>query len=272
MVQTIFSAPISFYGKVQDQFGQPVAGASVEYDVVDKFWQEGSKYHGTSDADGAFTIANIGGAGMVVGVMKDGYDSINGKSSQSFGYGMGVDEYRKAPPTQDNPAIFVLRKKAKAEPLIVVSSRQYDLNPNGTLTDISLATGQVGSNGPDALQFSCTTHEESKDARGRFDWTFDISVPGGGVLDRNDDTQFSAPEQGYVPQEQLSMKSDDPSQRWSWELQRQYFVKLADGRYARVSVTAYVGGRTFVVLESYMNPNPGDQNLEYDPRVQAAAK
>ena len=267
IVQGIFNAPIAFYGKVVDQFGHPVAGASVQYDVVDKFWAQGSKYQGTSDATGAFSITNIGRAGMVVGVMKDGYDAINGKSSQSFGYGMGPDEYRQKPPTQDNPAVFVLRKKAKAEPLIVVSSRQYDVNRNGTATAINLETAGTGAGGSDILQVSLLTHDEAKDARGHYDWTFGISVPGGGLVERKDETQFAAPEEGYVPQDQVQVNINDPSQRWSSALDRQYFVKLADGRYARVSVTAYVGRRTFVVLESYLNPNSASRNLEYDPKV-----
>lgn len=271
VIRGIYSAPISFYGKVVDQFGHPVAGASIQYDAVDKFWAQGSNYHGTSDATGAFSITNIGGAGMVVGVMKDGYDAIDGKSSQSFGYGMGADEYRKKPPTHDNPAIFVLRKKGKAEPLVVVSSRQYEVNRTGTPTAIDLKTAGAGTSGPDDIQVGISTDEQSIDARGHYDWAFSISVPGGGLVDRNDETQFTAPEEGYVPQEQIQVNNNDPSQRWSSALDRQYFVKLADGRYARVSLTAYVGVRTFVVLESYMNPSPGDGNLEYDPQVQAAA-
>jgi hypothetical protein len=268
IVQSVYSAPISFYGKVVDQFGKPVANAKVDYSAVDKFWGPASNYHSQADETGNFSIAGIQGAGLTVGVSKEGYEVIDGKSFQAFAYGMGVDEYRQKPPAQDSPAVFVLRKKAKAEPLVVVSSRQYDLNRNGTSTDISLETARAGAGGSDVLQVSCLTHEESKDARGHFDWTFDVSVPGGGLVERNDETQFAAPEEGYVPQEQIQVNANDPSQRWSSQLQRQYFVKTSDGRYARVSVTAYVGGRTFVVLESYLNPNPSSRNLEYDPHAQ----
>jgi hypothetical protein len=268
MVQTIFSAPISFYGKVQDQFGQPVAGASVEYDVVDKFWQEGSKYHGTSGADGVFTIANIGGAGMVVGVMKDGYDSINGKSSQSFGYGMGVDEYRKAPPTQDNPAIFVLRKKAKAEPLIAISTN-FRVPKNGSPVEISLKTGgQVSGQGD--LEIECWTADQNKDAHHHYEWHCRFSVPGGGIVERGDQLDEQAPVDEYKPSVEFEMAQD--AQPWRPSAGGDYFLKLGNGSYARARLQMIAGGDHFATVESYLNPNQGDRDLEYDPQMQAAAK
>ena len=268
VVEAIYTAPIAFYGKVVDQYGQPVANAGIDFGAIDEFWENGSNYHGQSDQNGFFSIKGILGAGLTVGVNKEGYDGIKGKSYQAFGYGMGVDETRQKPPTKDAPALFVLRKKALAEPLIVISRPQYDLNRNGSPIGIHLETGETGTSGMDVVEVSCLTHEELKDARGRFDWTFGISVPGGGLVERQDETQFTAPEEGYSPQEQIQMNINDPSRRWSSVMENRYFIKFADGRYARVSVSAYAGGRSFVVLESYLNPNPGSRNLEFDPAKQ----
>jgi hypothetical protein len=47
---------------------------------------------------------------------------------------------------------------------------------------------------------------------------------------------------------------------------KNYFAKLPDGRYARFSINLYPGDRNFVVLESYVNPTPGNRNLEFDPK------
>ena len=42
-VRSLYSAPIAFYGKAQDQHGDPVAGAKVEYSALDKFWEPRNK-------------------------------------------------------------------------------------------------------------------------------------------------------------------------------------------------------------------------------------
>ena len=56
------ATPITFYGRVIDQDGDPVPGATVNYTAVDKFDQSGSKYQGESDANGDFSISGIRGA------------------------------------------------------------------------------------------------------------------------------------------------------------------------------------------------------------------
>ena len=49
--------------------------------------------------------------------------------------------------------------------------------------------------------------------------------------------------------------------------EKDYFAKLPDGRYARFLIRFYPRQqRNFVVMESYVNPNPGDRNLEFDAR------
>ena len=44
-----FNAPISFYGRVIDQYGNPVSDADVGYTAADKFNASGSNYSGKSD-------------------------------------------------------------------------------------------------------------------------------------------------------------------------------------------------------------------------------
>lgn len=57
-----FNAPIQFYGQVVDQYGQPVAGATIHYSAADRYFGESSKYQGMSDANGFFSIKGITGA------------------------------------------------------------------------------------------------------------------------------------------------------------------------------------------------------------------
>ena len=269
MVQGIFNTPISFYGKVQDQFGKPVEGAQVKYSAIDKFWENGSHYEGVSDASGYFSITGIKGAGLTVGVMKDGYDNIDGKSDGSFGYGMGVDKTRQKPPTQDSPAIFILRKKAKAEPLIAISTN-FRVPKNGSPVEISLKTGMGVAPGQGDLKIECWTSDQSKNAQGHYEWHCRFSTPGGGLVERGDQLDQEAPVDGYKPFVEFEMAQN--TQPWRPSAGGEYFLKIGNGSYARARLQMIAGGDHFATVESYLNPKPGSRNLEYDPSKQAPAQ
>jgi len=71
---------------------------------------------------------------------------------------------------------------------------------------------------------------------------------------------------GYQSSIEVNMPAD--IKEWASDVAKSYFAELPDGTYARFSINLYVGRgkeRNFVVLESYVNPVPGDRNLEYDP-------
>jgi hypothetical protein len=256
---TIFSTPIEFYGKVQDNHGSPIPAAKVHYSAADNYFGESSKYEGLSDADGFFSIKGIKGAGLYVDVYKEGFDGTK-LSGASFGYGMPSG---KTPPTKANPAIFVLRKKAATEPLIVVTSRQYEVPKDGRPIEIALQSGRQSAEGNDRLKIETWVADESKDAKGRFSWRFRIEVPGGGLTERKDELDFQAPAQGYRSSDEIDMVADKSD--WDTSASREYFLRLASGKYAHVKIEVMAGGRfNFVVLESYLNPS-GSPNLEHDP-------
>ena len=256
-VTDAFNTPIAFYGRVIDQNGNPVTDADVGYTAADKFNASGSHYTGKSDTEGLFQISGIKGGGLLVGVGKHGYYPVNGKSSGSFAYGMGADSYRQAAPTKDNPAIFLLHKGGATEPLIQVSSRQIDVPRTGQTMSIDLATGQTGQG---SLQVASWIGDSKQR---RFDWRYLLSVAGGGLVERKEQFDFQAPVDGYQPAIEVNMAAT--AEQWTSRLTRQYFARLADGRHARFSIRFYAGSRNFVVLESYLNPNPGSRNLEFDP-------
>ena len=253
IVEGIYSAPISFYGKVVDQFGNPVAGAKVDYSVVDKFWEKGSSYHGQSDGNGYFSITGIHGAGMTVGVTKDGYDNIDGKSDRGYGLGEKL-------PTQDNPEILVLRKKAKAEPLYAID-RDIIVPKDGTPVEVDLKSGNPVASGQGDIKIECWASEESKDAKGHYEWHCRLSVPEGGLLKRTDpELNFNAPESGYEPSVDITMSQT--AERWQPANDDQYWVKLHDGTYGRMRFRITTGGGHFASITSFVNQNPGSRNLE----------
>ena len=250
-----FGAPIEFYGKVIDDLGYPVEGATIHYSVADQYFGNSSKYTGTSESGGSFTIGGIKGAGIYVEVSKEGYYRVPDQSYASFGYGVPSG---RQPPSKESPAIFVLRRKGKAYPLVHVSSRQINVLDNGRPLNIDLSTGQAGRG---SLQLESWIGDSSQR---RFDWRYRLSVPGGGLVERNEQFAYEAPIDGYQAAVEVNMPAD--AERWSSDLNKSYFAKLPDGKYARFSLSLYPGKRNFVVLESYVNPTPGTRNLEFDPK------
>lgn len=262
-----FGAPIEFYGKVIDDRGAPVDGATIYYSVADQYFGDSSKYTGTSDSDGSFTISGVKGAGVYVEVSKEGYYRVTEKSYASFGYGVPSG---RQPPSKDNPAIFVLRKKGIAEPLVYVSSRQYKVPRDGTPFEIDLRTGRQAGAGAGDVKVERWVSDQNKDAAGRFDWKCRISVPGGGLIEKTELFDFDAPENGYTEAVEIDMPKTLGS-NWQRTKRVEYFLKLRDGPFARVVLTMHAGHNNFLVMESFVNPS-GSRHMEYDPSKQASAR
>jgi hypothetical protein len=256
--------PIVFYGKVIDQNGDPVSNADVHYSTIDRFDTDGSKYTGRSDSQGNFSISGIRGAVLTVGVGKSGYYHVHGRSNGAFAYGVGSDATRQSPPTKDNPAVFMLQKMGTTEPLLYLNSRQVDVPLTGEPLLFDLTTGRCGTGN---LQFEFWIGETNQRP---FNWRYRLTALGGGIATRKGQFDFEAPAAGYEESTELDMPAS--SQNWSSSLTKDYFAKLPNGRYARFSVTFYPGKRNFFVIEAYVNPTPGDRNLEFDPAKQIKVK
>ena len=262
-VQGIFSAPIEFYGRVMDQHREPVVDAEVEFGAANNFMEPSTKYSARSDSNGYFSITDIHGAALNVSISKDGYGRITDVSSQSFGYGMGPDSNRKTPPKKSEPAIFVLRKMALAEPLTTFR-RDVSLPKDGTPVEVNLKTGKPVASNTGDMKFECWTDDKNEDEMHHYEWHARISVPGGGILARTSpEFDFQAPEEGYAQSIELRMSQKAPE--WSDGHDEQYWVKLGNGTYARMRLRLTTGGDHFVTLVPFLNPS-GSRNLEYDPK------
>jgi len=257
-IESALNTSINFYGKVVDQNGDPVPNALVGYGLLDKFNESGSTGETSADQNGFIHISGVKGAVISVSVHKEGYYHIQDASNQAFAYGYGPDSYVKPAPTKDNPAVFVLHKMGETEPLIELSSRQFQIPTSAQAAVINLTTGR--NTGP-GLHVSSKVGEMKN---GRFDWHYELSVPGGGLAEREGQFDFEAPENGYESRIILEAKASDP--QWRNGAAKSYFIKLPDNTYARVQARFYPRDyRNIVVLESYLNPTPGNRNLEYDP-------
>jgi Carboxypeptidase regulatory-like domain len=260
-VQGVFSAPIEFFGKVVDNTGRTIPGANVFYSAADQYFGPSTKYNTVSDVNGLFSLRGAKGAGLYVEVSKEGYERIADKSYRTFGFGMQSGD---APPSQYNPAVFILRKKNIADRLVQVD-RDIAVLTDGTPLEVSLVTGKPVGPGQGDLKVECWTNSvnPNPNANERYDWHFRLSVPGGGIVERtNGELSFEAPEVGYEPSIEYQMSQR--AERWRRDHDGQYWVKLGNGTFARMRFRITTGGSHFVSITSYLNPS-GSRNLEFDP-------
>jgi Carboxypeptidase regulatory-like domain len=261
----LFNTPISFWGKVVDEKGDPVSNATVELGTADRPWEEGASYERITDEKGLFSITDVKGLSISVDVSKDGYY----KTSRSRGqFSYAQPSANKVPlPTPDNPTVFELRKTGQFESLVHVDSF-IKVPRDGTPVDISLETGRPVAAGDGALRVEAWTNDQLDDPQGHYDWRCRISVPDGGLTERKGEFDFEAPANGYRPSDEINMPRTAES--WSPQVSREYFLKLADGRYARIRFEMVAGGDNFISIHSYLNPKLGHRNLECDPDKTAA--
>jgi hypothetical protein len=164
---------------------------------------------------------------------------------------------RPARPT--NPE---LRKRAQAAQLIH-GLKLFGSRVDGTLSYVDLTTAKAALTPPGDLTVQCIRSERNADKR--FDWTFTLGVPGGGLIESTNEFMFLAPDGGYQPSFQISHRINGPD--WTGQEKHKFFVKSQDGQhYARIQITIMpdYGQNAAYDLEWYLNPN-GSPNLESAP-------
>jgi hypothetical protein len=257
-----FSAPIDFYGKVVDEKGRPVANATVHYSVASQYFGDSAKHDGVSDGEGRFSIIGARGAGLYVTVAKEGYYETE-YSGSGFGYGVPTG---KRPPSREAPALFMLRHKGDAARLIHWGT-SATMVCDGTPVALDLATGQRRSSGD--LRVRCWAQAgDIGNPNDQYRWECNIELSRGGLVRRDKDYDFEAPSDGYRPEDQIDSSSD----RWSPRTDRNYFVRTADDHFGRITVRIRTGRECYVTVESYLNPEHGSHNLEYDPRKEITVR
>lgn len=258
-----YSAPVSFYGKVVDETGSPVPGATIKMSIHDKPLADSSSREAQSDIHGLFSLLEAKGAALVVTVSKDGYYSID-RGNGRFVYGGVRAKSDRENPTMEVPAVFVLRKMGPTEPLVSFD-RDFVLLKDGTPVGISLLSGRTVPAREGDLVAQCWTKNDGLDPNRAepFDWHMRLSVPDGGLVERVGEFNFSAPENGYRPSIDFEMGRD--VQKWRGSFGQEYFVRTRHGCFARINIRMTAGGGHFITVKSKFNPTPGRRNLEFDP-------
>lgn len=264
---------ISFYGKAIDQNGHPIPDATVTYRANNIPWGGGVRKQMQTDSAGKFMI-DSNGLSLYVEVSKDNYRSLPRRSDIAPGISddrpisSGTYPYAKQfgatahQPDASHPVIFTLHKSGELEPLIIQSGKDWILAKDGSPIRIELNPG----NPLTAIEIKCLTDDSTPNAERHYDWSFRMTVPAGGMLERTDEIAFFAPASGYDQRSfAYSMAKELPGRQWKDEVAKSFFIRFDDDTYAILDVNMIAGGGHFAVVKSRLNPKFGSRNLETAP-------
>lgn len=260
-MQALMQTPIEFYGIVLDQNNKAVPAAKVEASVLDNMLK-GSPITAITGADGKFTIKSKG-MSLHVEVSKPGYHFVekgDALKSSSQGFDFGIDNgkgiYRS---DSSSPTIFHLRKAGSA-----VNLDRLVANPKVPRdgTQISISPSKTSSV---ALQVSCHTEEDAQAPNAPYNWKCEVLVSGGGIQEAQNEFDFVAPDEGYASSFVVNMPKTLDSKSWSSRVNKKFWLRFADGTYAKINFMMNARGDHFAVLDGYRNPTPNDRNLEPSP-------
>jgi hypothetical protein len=254
--------PIEFYGRVVDENTNPVANADIHFVWTD-LSPQGTTEKGTlSDENGRFSLVNVSGKHLIAKVSKQGYYPY-----QPFGIPFSyAGENQNFVPDAANPVIFRLKKKGVAERLIHLHAamgggKGFRIPRDGTPLEISLTTGKAVPVGQGDLRVECWTDDTGKRSGQKYNWKCRITVPNGSILQSPNELDFEAALTGYQPEDEIDMPANREAD-WGDSAKRRYFLKLADGNYARMSFETIAGGDHFFEIESFLNPSGGCYEIQ----------
>lgn len=240
--------PIRIWGKVTDIHGVSLEGVKVSYRLSKPRFMWDTNTRGrtvVTDADGEFSIDERGSGFDFEAFEKEGYRMTKGIIN-SF----SEDEKYSI----ENPQIFTLIKEDQIADLIK-SDITLLLDWDGVPVFYDLKTGKLGETG----EIKITALRENITGEGRearYDWSFKIEVPGGGIVETTREAAFLAPETGYKPSWEYGYMLSDPE----WSIARGndtfLFFKLGNGDYGKLIFyfNARLGKKITGSITSYLNP------------------
>ena len=248
--------PIEFYGKVVDEDEAPILGVRVYFGRVDQSPGNYTQTTTDSDSSGLFSLTGVTGKTIDVRMEKQGYYFSRSQNPSVFEYSNPHDRYYHRP-DKGSPVVFHLKKKGQAEPLVTAKC-DVALPIDGSPVEVALAKGaKVSAGRGDFL-----VRYQRGVLGTRYDWDCLIEVPKGGLIEFTNELDFVAPQEGYRPTAEVNMPQSSPS--WQSGAERQYFLRLGSGNYARMEFRIRTGTTDSFRIEYLLNPS-GSRNLELDP-------
>jgi alpha-tubulin suppressor-like RCC1 family protein len=256
----VLDQPISFYGRVQDESNQPVAGASVHFS-----WR-GFLIRGTRDldvvSDGAGLFSLTGQLGQELNVSVESsnyYASARNRGAGSFRFSGSIGEPFHPDPKQ--PIDYYLHRKGVGARSLITSDygvyRELGVKApiNGTPVKVDLVHRKVGD-GP--MEISHVKPEYAK-WQSATNWSLTLKIADGGFIEQNEEFPFHPPESGYRPE--VSYILDKEHTNWTTAIRKDYYIRFGDPPlYGRLRVDTAITSESVSLIYA-INPD-GERNLE----------
>jgi len=248
---------IIFYGKVIDQFGDPVSGAKITYvgQGVEYARGSGTQYTKTDDQGMFFTNDMQGVAFVVEKIEKDGYQfSLRERFLNNYGHardGQFWEDYS----TQDKPFVFNAWKVAGARyPNVSRARGNYGFKPGKTYSmDFSSSNKKkVKKEGKLNLDLQVLFNHTEEG------WSLSLYVPNGGLIETDGLYMNEAPVSGY--QRKFEFSGTGKKEIF---VEKKYYIHSRGRLYGRlkVRIRPYTNRGSGITVEHVMNLD-GGRNLE----------
>jgi len=197
---TMNDVPIVFYGKVEDQFGNPVVGARITANTIIYNATGSAAEHISvaSDANGFFQINAGKGESLGIWPRKEGY--VIATTRTEFKYSYMYPE--RIMPDPGNPIVIKMWKLQGAEPLVDIG-KTYKIPFTDAPISFDLVAGRIVPNGGDIkIKVNRPSGEVSEHNPQK--WSINFEVVDGGFVETSDKewgVTYAAPENGYQPNE-----------------------------------------------------------------------
>lgn len=246
-----YKLPISFYGKVIDEVGQPISGANIAFSWTDLSQEGTSQQNALSDTSGLFSLTGVTGKSLTVQVSKEGYKLYHSSNRSGFDFSSLSMPERHYSPDPHSPVQYVMRKNGLKEPLIQVN-RKFSASTNQP-TIFNLG-------GDDSTSIKIELLQNNSEKAGQSGaWSMRINVPNGGVQVSTNEFPFEAPETGYETEIRVDRGVAKPETWPNPYLGGEFFIKVGNS-YGRLHLQMIEGSPHLSVI-SYFNPS-GSRNLE----------
>ncbi len=271
--KSAFQTPIEFYGKVEDQYGEPVSGATVIFLPIDSAGDSSNtKKTSVSDAEGKFSVKGLKGLSLGVHLSKDGYLTLpnlgfeNPASSRQIDFGLSnTGGARFKNPAR--PTLFTLHKIGPIDPIFYAPSTLWALPVDGSIRRIALDS--INGEGPHEIEFRFSSDwgklPKTNESYGKiYDWSFEARIPGGGFVTSDSDYAFEAPATDYQESIRFEYSSTMQQEQWKRSRRGRFFVKFPDGSFARIRIkidSASDATSSALSLTSWLNLKVGSRNL-----------
>ena len=275
----IINTEVLFYGKVVDQFGNPVPNAVIRYKRLPN--GEGELPETIPFAElsvnekGEFTLHGMRAATMSIHVVEaPGYYNNDGafKTIQfaeppaSMPPVLRTTVVPAYKPDPQRPELFHMKKMGPTDGLYSLH-HHCQMKPDGSPLNIFLDYNPESKGGGiHALEFalSCDLAATRRDGPTLVhSWRFTIAAKHGGLLSTTDDGGFLAPIDGYHPHESFEYSINLSDDDWRRRIDQIYFVRFDDGTYGRFKLQVGTYPSRLFVIESLYNPS-GGRSVEWD--------